>query len=183
MKRADPRAAFDRWDSLGRGLGDETDQRRGTGCRHGRPVCWSTRNPHPVADLVFSGTLYVDMVPEEVPVPVGLFLVCRGRMPDRGVATGSLRTVRGDGSDAGGGRFAAPGAVTADGADGDHRERDGQQEDLPPHDEVRIGPGTHVLLELRTDQAPGSPHHLHPITGPVVTAASEHAGLPAAAPS
>jgi hypothetical protein len=34
---------------------------------------------HP-SDLVFSGTLYVDMLPAEVSSPLEFFLVCRGRM-------------------------------------------------------------------------------------------------------
>lgn len=69
MQRTDRRAAFDRWDSLGWGLGDETEQQEvqdpaAADLSAGRP-----RSLHPLTDLVFSGTLYVDMVLEEVPVP------------------------------------------------------------------------------------------------------------------
>ncbi len=76
MKRAHRRVAFDRWDSSGWGLSDETCS-TGHGCSTGRP-----EDPHPFADLVFSGTLYVDMVPKEVPVLGASFSSAVGECPD-----------------------------------------------------------------------------------------------------
>src|SRR3954470_17802045 len=73
VKRADWSAAFDRWCSLSRGLCKGAEQHEASAavmadlstCRPGGPI--------PFADLVFSGTLYVDMVPERVPVLWGAF--------------------------------------------------------------------------------------------------------------
>ncbi|AWN30068.1 hypothetical protein DKG71_31380 [Streptomyces sp. NEAU-S7GS2] len=58
---------------LGSALGHKSEQVAGTGCRAAGPLPVAPEGLRPSADLVFYGTLYVDMVPEEVPVLWGPF--------------------------------------------------------------------------------------------------------------
>lgn len=80
VKRADRIAGFGRWTSVGSGAHHEAEWRR-LRAVVGLVGALPTRSPYPFADLVFSGTLYVDMVPEEVPVLWGSFSSAVGECP------------------------------------------------------------------------------------------------------
>jgi hypothetical protein len=63
--------------SLGRGLYEEAEQRGEAPVVADLPASRPV-SPNPLADLVFSGTLYVDMISEQVPVPWGSFSSAEG---------------------------------------------------------------------------------------------------------